>query len=593
MRLINAEKFKNWQDGSEPDFFEECFNRPPPGYAILSHTWDEADQEVTYQDCHSKMNSSKTGHAKIFQTCERALEDDIEYVWVDTCCIDKRSSAELSEGINSMFKWYQNAKVCYAYLSDWAVDGNLKRCRWFTRGWTLQELIAPKTIKFFDENWGPGGTKSDLCHVLSRITSIDTAILTHETSLSSVSVAKRLSWASKRVTSRVEDIAYCLLGIFDIAMPMLYGEGTKAFYRLQEEILRSTCDLSLLAWTPTSINADYCGFFATSVTDFENCHNMDLVTDALLDDGDIHLTSKGLRIGVPEYLLETKSRTSTRTRAKPTKSSQYALKLNCMDPEFKEDGKGDFLTIPMRKIGPNIFVRARALAPPFKDNEPYEFRPVPVEFAQTEVRNMLFLTTLPRSIGTLRPGVDIGKSSRSTLVKIEFTRDIMKHAGISRAPNEVWDEEDGAFLGSRASLDNWAAIGFREFEIIFVCFWKKSGDEWDFRGTLLRLEEGDNYALWRDLLTSAKRQPILSNSKARLLQVALGDSIQCTEIGGLVDQKDGPEDKPNFMKDGPEDKPNFMVWDGKIREESWKKGKDGPDDKPNFMAWDGKIHEES
>ncbi|CAH0031350.1 unnamed protein product [Clonostachys rhizophaga] len=200
-----------------------------------------------------------------------------------------------------MSKWYENAKVCYAYLSDWAVDGPLEGCRWFTRGWTLQELIAPRTIKFFDKNWVLRGTKSDLRDTLSRITLIDAAILTHETSLSSLSVAKRLSWASKRETSRVEDRAYCLQGIFDIAMPM--------------------------------INADHCGFFATSVTEFEKCQNMDLVIDALLDDGDIHLTSQRLKFGVPEYILEV-------DETKTTKSSQYALKLNCMDPELKEDGKG-------------------------------------------------------------------------------------------------------------------------------------------------------------------------------------------------------------------------------------------------------------
>jgi hypothetical protein len=219
--------------------------------------------------------------------------------------------------------------------------------------------MAPKTIKLFDKNWVLRGTKSDLCNTLSRITLIDAAILKHETSLSSLSVAKRLSWASKRETSRLEDRAYHLLGIFDIAMPLVYGEGTNAFYRLQEEILRSTCDLSLLAWTPTKIDADYCGFFATSVTDFEKCHNMGLVTDALLDDGDIHLTSKGLKIGVPEYILEV-------DETKTTKSSQYVLNLNCMDPELKEDGKGDFLTIPMRKIGPKYLCSGSRPSPYFQ-----------------------------------------------------------------------------------------------------------------------------------------------------------------------------------------------------------------------------------
>lgn len=436
------------------------------------------------------MVRSKEGYAKILKTCQIALSDGIHYVWVDTCCINKASSAELAQGINSMFKWYQDAKVCYAYLADWDSVTPLDECWWFMRGWTLQELIAPKIMKFFGKNWDFRGTKSDLCDELSRITSIDESILKHEKPLSSLSVAKRLSWASKRVTRRVEDMAYCLLGIFDIAMPMLYGEGQKAFYRPQEEILRSTCDLSLLCWTPsTEMHLDYCGFFAQSVADFEFCQNMDLITDKRLDDGELHLTSKGLKIGVPEYLLEV-------DKTKTTKTGQYALKLDCIDSNLKEEG--DFLTIPMRKIGPNIFVRARAL-PSEDNNKQYNFSPVPVAYGQCEVRNQFFLTTLPRSTLPLQRGLDICALSRSTLVKIEFKSNISADS-IRRAPNEVWDEEDYAFFGSPGSLDNWAAIGFNEFNMLFVCFWKKRDGEWEFHGTLIRTDDEDRDPLWRDLL---------------------------------------------------------------------------------------------
>ncbi|KAK0655719.1 hypothetical protein B0T16DRAFT_424448 [Cercophora newfieldiana] len=200
MRLINTATLQ----------FEEFIRQNIPEYAILSHTWEE--EEVSFADI-------------ILKTCEIAQSEGHGYAWVDTCCIDKSSSAELTEAINSMFKWYQNAKVCYAFLSDFpaSADSNeaLEICRWFTRGWTLQELIAPRDVTFFRQDW----TKP----------------------LRSIAVAQKMSWAAFRETTRVEDMAYSLLGIFDVNMPMLYGEGEKAFRRLQEEIIRSTSDLSILA----------------------------------------------------------------------------------------------------------------------------------------------------------------------------------------------------------------------------------------------------------------------------------------------------------------------------------------------------------
>ncbi|RYP01527.1 hypothetical protein DL764_006193 [Monosporascus ibericus] len=179
------------------------------------------------------------------------------------CCIDKASSAELTEAINSMFRWYRNAEICYAYLSDIPsakrIHQKLERSRWFTRGWTLQELIAPAEVVFYSMDWDHVGTKSELSASISSITKIDASFLDSK-NLMSASVAQRMSWAAHRETSRPEDIAYCLLGIFDINMPLIYGEGMKAFQRLQEEIIESyPMDYSFFAWgTAVSMfNGDY------------------------------------------------------------------------------------------------------------------------------------------------------------------------------------------------------------------------------------------------------------------------------------------------------------------------------------------------
>ena len=223
-------------------------------YAILSHTWDE--EAVTFDLIHLDTAKSMKGYGKIAATCRRAFEDGLNYAWVDTCCIDKRSSAELSEAINSMYKWYYNARVCYAYLSDLdsekvtSIDGKIGDCRWFTRGWTLQEMIAPPALLFFDMNWNQLASRVDVALQLAKITNVDHEVLTDRGKIWKTSVATRMSWASRRSTTREEDTAYALLGIFDINMPLLYGEGPRAFQRLQEEIIRTwqRVDRSILAW---------------------------------------------------------------------------------------------------------------------------------------------------------------------------------------------------------------------------------------------------------------------------------------------------------------------------------------------------------
>jgi len=177
------------------------------------------------------------------------------------CCIDKTSSAELSEAINSMFRWYKRAVICYAYLSDVELGGGVDmhpsypgvpskfaQSRWFSRGWTLQELIAPKEVVFYSRDWGIIGSRERLCLALEEITGIKRDLL-NTGDVKFASVADRMTWAAKRTTTRVEDVAYCLLGIFDVNMPLLYGEGQKAFTRLQEEILRTSTDQSIFAWS--------------------------------------------------------------------------------------------------------------------------------------------------------------------------------------------------------------------------------------------------------------------------------------------------------------------------------------------------------
>jgi hypothetical protein len=218
-----------------------------PSYAILSHTWGSDDQEVTFQDLTNATGSSKDGYRKIQLCRERAEMDGLQYFWVDSCCIDKSSSAELSEAINSMFRWYQDAAKCYVYLSDVSMrkrsrssrspwESAFTRSRWFTRGWTLQELLAPRSVELFSRDGERIGDKASLEQQIHDITGIRVQAL-QGNPLSDISNEERRSWSRKRRTKIEEDQAYCLLGIFGIHMPLIYGEGKRnALRRLQQEI---------------------------------------------------------------------------------------------------------------------------------------------------------------------------------------------------------------------------------------------------------------------------------------------------------------------------------------------------------------------
>ncbi|RYP68535.1 hypothetical protein DL771_006612 [Monosporascus sp. 5C6A] len=239
MRLINtiSYEFKDFSDNA-------------PLYAILSHRWEE--EEVTYEDMlqGKRFAGKKAGFSKNSGPLSPS----------------KASSSELSEAINSMFQWYKNSSVCYVYLrevssmsslpsTEIGPDGlhrllreSVRSSKWFTRGWTLQELLAPRRVEFYAHDWSEIGTKRSLAHTISDVTLIDCDILQGGASVRSVSLAERMRWASMRETTRGEDMAYCLLGIFGVNMPLLYGEGReRAFLRLQEEIMKMQEDYTLLA----------------------------------------------------------------------------------------------------------------------------------------------------------------------------------------------------------------------------------------------------------------------------------------------------------------------------------------------------------
>ncbi|KAL8883494.1 MAG: hypothetical protein Q9192_007136 [Flavoplaca navasiana] len=327
MRLLHTERLD----------FQEFFDSQTPKYAILSHRW--TDDEVSFQDFDRCKAEQRPSFDKISNCCSLAKKNGYEWVWIDTCCIDKKSSAELSEAINSMYAWYQKAGICYAYLADVLLIedeyGNLEdsraqfhRSAWFTRGWTLQELLAPGIVEFFDHAWlsiGHKGKSSTAGRSLSRDISDVTGI--SEDNLrrppTSQCIAKKLSWISKRNTTRVEDMAYCMLGLCGVNMPLLYGEGEKAFLRLQSEIIKQSDDESIFAWfcdregRSTSFMS---GLIAPSPRCF--AESGQVVKGSVLSKKQPYSqTNKGLAYPIP--------RPSNWTEEEPAQGDHYSLCLGC------------------------------------------------------------------------------------------------------------------------------------------------------------------------------------------------------------------------------------------------------------------------
>lgn len=309
---------------------KKIFTSNIPDYAILSHRWGSNEDELTYKEMVKGKGKEKAGYRKIELCGEQARKDGLDYFWVDTCCIDGRDSADLSEAINSMYKWYQRAKVCYVYLEDVEQKKGLRSFRnstWFTRGWTLQELIAPSNVCFYDRNWKFLGDKLSLSKQVCRITGIDIKVL-QTGDLRESCVAQKMSWAAKRQTSRVEDVAYCLMGIFEVNMPLIYGEEDRAFLRLQEEIIKKDDDHSIFVWDMEADEGS--GLLAPCPARFAGCGRIES-TASTEGRQPFSVTNRGLSIQLP-----------TRLESVGT----YAAQLECLGA-----GKVLMICIYLRRLG--------------------------------------------------------------------------------------------------------------------------------------------------------------------------------------------------------------------------------------------------
>ncbi|ROW08388.1 hypothetical protein VMCG_03072 [Cytospora schulzeri] len=427
MRLLDTTSLK----------FKEFFEDNIPSYAILSHTWGRPDEEVSFQDMgldpQTLSDNRRYGYTKIVNTCRLARNHGLQYAWVDTCCIDKSSSAELAEAINSMFRWYEKAKICYVYLVDVTpqkeLQEGLKSCRWITRGWTLQELIAPRECQLFDSKWKYRGRKTELKEMFAVLTGVPASVLANEKLPREFSVAQKMSWAAKRTTTRSEDMAYCLLGLFGIHMPMIYGEGEMAFHRLQEEIIRRSNDPTIFAWNPADGGAlDFMSILAPSPAAFEHSRSFeDLIT---FHGPEFALTNKGLKIA--------NTRIAATKEDKNKQSRKYLVVL-----DGGATGNTEFAGIHLRKVDGNLFCRI---------NKPIEIFSQPGSLQADELTELYvadFCTFhITRSVVLER---------RRSAVQIVVPNGAQI---VHTTPQRLWDYEDYCFLAGLwgADLVQWVEI---------------------------------------------------------------------------------------------------------------------------------------
>lgn len=345
---------------------EEFFEKPRPKYAILSHRW-QAD-ECSFQDFVERRHQDSSGYEKIQSFCKfvRASQPSHQWVWIDTCCIDKRNSAELTEAINSMYEWYQEATVCFVYLVDLPNKGQasmkdrhvaFEKSDWFRRGWTLQELLAPSDVIFCDREWNVYGSRIRLATRIAQATGIDKAFLDGTYAPQEASVAMRMSWASSRSTTKTEDIAYCLLGIFGVSMPPIYGEKERAFARLQHEIIKSSDDESIFAWTSRSSCS---GILAKSPAAFKQAGNILNIRLQPVERLPYFITNKGLHI---RSASDTYAKDDVdRSTLQPMGYTFHKLQLGCFrgstealaaeDSELEQLWEKGALTVTLKRFGP-------------------------------------------------------------------------------------------------------------------------------------------------------------------------------------------------------------------------------------------------
>lgn len=474
MHLINVSTL-------QLDWFLDVDQAPP--YAILSHTWGKG--EVTFQDFMSPDRDAVralTGFRKIDLTCQQAARDGLTHAWVDTCCIDKTSSAELTEAINSMFTWYRTSAVCYAFLADIsasdpffaeadpdrdcssAVSSALSRTRWVTRGWTLQELIAPRELRFYDNAWNLRGTKAGLSATISRITHIEEAVLRGEKALDSVPLMHRMAWAAGRRTTRAEDMAYCLLGIFGVNMPLLYGEGKRAFVRLQEEVMRESSDTSLFAWRAAPGGPAFRGILAESPAEFADAAELAVDPDPAMDE-EFAVTNKGVKTPLK---LE-------------VKNDRPVLRLRC---RFR----GRLVGLFLRLHGAGVYVRADPdkLAVEGPESEwgtsgGRGFGDRPVYISKTlSPSQTAFVATMHRHGVRLRHGFDVpvGPHGAAGDLRAPFPPESLARVSVLY-PEGQWDTERGMFLTGGKGPDGFVGVAtmtlYDRLSALFLVVWLEGG----------------------------------------------------------------------------------------------------------------------
>ena len=350
MRLIDTRSFEIRQ-------LDELKRLEKDGeYAIVSHRWNDKDEDVfekleilhrkerdTRQDKQAEQvkklleTSNDESISKIRFACREARRDNIPYVWIDTCCIDKRDLRELSQAINSMFRWYKEARVCYTYLSDVRINypaDEFKKSVWFTRGWTLQELLAPRQLRFFDLNWNRLGTKETMVSQIHEATNIKPQYLNGD--FTGACIAEKMSCASARTTKIRDDMAYSMLGIFGITMDVRYGEEEDAFLRLEENLVEKTRDESIFAWTiPPSLKGGLStwpalGLLAPWPSCFSDSGSLTIESGEYKPRSDVgySITKKGVEFAIPMLFPDSGNGTDW-NNARNGLRRNYKLGLNC------------------------------------------------------------------------------------------------------------------------------------------------------------------------------------------------------------------------------------------------------------------------
>ncbi|RYP36841.1 hypothetical protein DL767_003231 [Monosporascus sp. MG133] len=455
-----------------------------PEYAILSHTWGGNGDEVTIKDLSgwTPLYKRKPGWAKIKGCCKQAVTDGIEYVWIDTCCMDRsnRSQEAVGDEIQSIWKYYSGARVCYAHLADVQAspettadspDSDFWRSRWFTRGWTVPELLAPIFVRFYDVSWKYLGSKAELSRIIEGITGIGAHVLRDPGEVKRQSVACRMSWVSTRETSREEDIAYCLLGIFGVKMPIDYGEGRRnAFIRLQYHILRSSKDLSLFTWgynLPLGGTHGNCsvGMLAETPSAFEHCGQVEPVSSSA--EPSFEVTASGLQFRLPMQIDEP---TGTALLNLECAIGDYylVLPLNRSPTTRKEFERTPYgkptlvhrsklATFSTRPVNTQLINRSRSisaqievslacpeelifeLADVYPPNALQNVGPVMIVPAEGEVRCSLYLSDLPWAMLSVQNGIgqrfliSIERETSPTESKVRTLKTLMAEVPDSRS----------------------------------------------------------------------------------------------------------------------------------------------------------------